>query len=63
MEDCGYSRILHYVENDYPGKTQNGGRWISLAVMTIIQGKRVMVVVVGYRKPHVWRCEKEVWVS
>lgn len=51
------------MENDYPGKTQNGGRWISLAVMTIIQGKRVMVVVVGYRKPHVWRCEKEVWVS
>lgn len=26
MESCGYSCILRYVENDYPGKTQNGGK-------------------------------------
>lgn len=44
MEGCGYSCILHYVENDYPGKTQNGGRWVNLAVMTTIQGKRAVVV-------------------
>lgn len=40
VEGCGGSCISHYVDNKYPGRAQNGGRWITLAVMTITPGKR-----------------------
>lgn len=56
MEGCGGSCISHYVDNKYPGRAQNRGRWITLAVMTITppeRGSLRAVVVVG-----VWRCDE-----
>lgn len=40
VDGCAQSRILRYMENKYPERTTNWGRWVFLAVMTIIQRKK-----------------------